>query len=962
VAPSAQAYYNFHSVSAFLKTIGVEYTPADKDEVVTPPLRELCTLQFLKMRTVRYEICRFEGVRFMAAPDIKDVLPSLKWVSNSMDPREALVCNANDILKRLWGVRQDDWTKFRLLLMEALGSVGVKDVLIDWAACEAMWLHGEYLDPNYDFDIANNFVRWCPPIRSVGCKMFAAFAPRTFDVFTVRSQLPYIVVPEMDNIPLGQAVAAANAPVGDNIMSNVSVVSPVSQKVRDTRSYESNSVVELLKRFGGFTGSIATFRTPVDRMFLRDNVLAGAAVRPGLLNYYSTIFRYWKGDVRFLVSSNSGSTWRFNFCNELPIYPGAEFTSTELWTSAPSRMCLSGPGAYSSLQNGSSIPLQIPFVSEFKMLLIPRGTAENETNRSNIGYMTLELTGGSGTGNVLCAGGDNMRFGYLYEVPTVRFLAAPALGVLKPEMMGITFDEVEPLGETSGGRPVMSVDENRMAEKQITYQDIAERWQLLNTGVWATTDASNALLIDYEAPWDMIFGQNVSAFNAFMFFRGDILMRIELQSQPFQQGVLIAFFAPETTSARIGNSIAGSRTSQTLLPHVKISAGAARSVVFRIPFVHHKDRLNIVTGNVVDNIMGSMHLRVFNVLRVGVGAIQTSAVWSIFVSFPKADFQIMRPAALPREPQREEEKGYTIVHRPRFRNGGRVYVEGGVMSVASGVMDVVGESVDFVRGVVKQGAILANKLDYPNVAINPAPMQNLGAFDIALGTNQAFGGRVLDITPRRGDIMTYADVQTPCDEMLFSCLLEKPTYWESFEWTAGDAVGQQLYEDFITISPGATSTLINVSFQPTLMEFVALPFNFWKGDLVVKIEVIGTQFHSGKLAFVTRYGDYALGVVTVFEALSQYAHIIDVAGGNMEFEFVIPWRSDREMLRVSHHAGLTPLSDYVAGVWQIVVVNPLQYNGVSDAVQVNVYLSMRQGKLEFPGNSISRIRVDDPYL
>jgi len=246
------------------------------------------------------------------------------------------------------------------------------------------------------------------------------------------------------------------------------------------------------------------------------------------------------------------------------------------------------------------------------------------------------------------------------------------------------------------------------------------------------------------------------------------------------------------------------------------------------------------------------------------------------------------------------------------------------------------------------------------VSIRP-PFNQWGVFDISNGTHQMCSARVMDIFPSRGDILTHEDIATPDEEMQLSYLLGKSTFYESFEWKDSNTVGTVLYEEVICIAPAIMASTIDVAFQPTLMEYTALPFVYWRGDLVVKLEIVGTQFHTGKLALVTRYGG-AFGFQSLPAELSQYAHVIDVAGNNMEFEFVIPWRFDREMARVPQVPGYALLLDNTLGVWHIIVLNPLQFGGVASSVQVNVYLSMRNCKLDCPDHALTRIQVADPYV
>jgi len=305
--------------------------------------------------------------------------------------------------------------------------------------------------------------------------------------------------------------------------------------------------------------------------------------------------------------------------------------------------------------------------------------------------------------------------------------------------------------------------------------------------------------------------------------------------------------------------------------------------------------------------------------------------------------------------------------RPARRRGafgkqkGRTVTQGGYISTAANVVSMAAAGVDFAKQMHKKGkALQAGNLDYPNVGTNACPVVAMGGLDLANGRDQIGAQRYLDIAPGRGDILTHQEVGSSVEEMDMRYLAGKATFYESFDWSASDVEGDILYSDAITLTPGMMSAAVNNPYQPTLMEYVMLPHMLWRGDLVVNIEVVSTQFHSGRLAFVTRYGDFNSST-TLTEALTQYAQILDVSATQTTFEIPIPWLSDREMLRVSSHPGYDDAHDFALGVYEIVVLNGLQCGGVADSVAVNVYLSARNIHYDFPGMGTGRIEVVNRY-
>jgi len=483
------------------------------------------------------------------------------------------------------------------------------------------------------------------------------------------------------------------------------------------------------------------------------------------------------------------------------------------------------------------------------------------------------------------------------------------------------------------------------------------------------------------APLSFVGNVNQDAFQRFTYWSGEMEVRIELQSQPFQQGQMIMYFVPETDSTGVLAEQASSRTQQTACPHVKFCAGGSRSIVLRIPFVHRKNRLNLVQiDGSMDNNCGIFVLQVFNELRVAVDALQTSAILSVFVRLPNSHFSVLRifspvsdlvGRAAASRMIKDKSDGFVEVEEKddeRNRRGnalgvkrGKSVVQGGYISTAANIVNIAAAGVDFARVADRNGrAIQGRNLDYPNVGTNAVQTVRMGGLDLANGRDQMGACRVLDIGPSRGDILTHQDVGSGAAEMSTEYLASKATFWESFQWSGSNTAGDILYTGISTVTPGMMSAAVNNPYQPTLMEYVMLPHMLWRADLVVRIEVISTQFHSGRLAFVTRYGDFS-NSGSLDEALMQYVQILDVTATQTCFEVPIPWLSDREMLRINNHPGYDNASDFALGSYEIVVLTGLQFGGVSDTVAVNVYLSAKNVQYDFAGFGASYIEVLNPH-
>jgi hypothetical protein len=114
-----------------------------------------------------------------------------------------------------------------------------------------------------------------------------------------------------------------------------------------------------------------------------------------------------------------------------------------------------------------------------------------------------------------------------------------------------------------------------------------------------------------------------------------------MQSNPFQQGCLIAVFSPLMTATQALLHIAADRTSMTVAPHVFLPVRGTRPAVFDIPWVSQLKRFN--SAKVSTQTIGTLSLIVWSPLQTGVSSAATTANVTVFASFVGLDFQVLDP-------------------------------------------------------------------------------------------------------------------------------------------------------------------------------------------------------------------------------------------------------------------------------------------------------------------------------
>jgi hypothetical protein len=178
---------------------------------------------------------------------------------------------------------------------------------------------------------------------------------------------------------------------------------------------------------------------------------------------------------------------------------------------------------------------------------------------------------------------------------------------------GVSFnDSVET--KTDGGRPMVAVTPTTdMQEANMGFTALATRMQFVRNINWTSSQPAGTILTTLSAPWDMLTSNtNSTPFQTFVYWNGSIELKMTLQTNAFQQGLLIAYFVPLTTTEEIARHISSSPTSQILCPHAFLSAGSSESVSLKIPFNHPLTRLDL--DRRASQFLGTIVIQVFSPL------------------------------------------------------------------------------------------------------------------------------------------------------------------------------------------------------------------------------------------------------------------------------------------------------------------------------------------------------------
>nr|QKN88966.1 MAG: hypothetical protein [Picornavirales sp.] len=427
----------------------------------------------------------------------------------------------------------------------------------------------------------------------------------------------------------------------------------------------------------------------------------------------------------------------------------------------------------------------------------------------------------------------------------------------------------------------------------------------------------------------------------FAFLRAGVKVRVQLNGTKFHCGRLIAYFKPLSWEGDRADNL----TALTCYPHFFLDASVSNSGELEIPFTHLLTYFSQLKGTCFNdsiNSLGSFVVRPFNRLQASEGASQ-SLYGQIYVS-------LIKP----------------YVHLPTRNITNFAYSEGYMQGLEALLKKGAGLAVNaglgmadkFTGGLVTgAGDAICNLLgicDKPNDPISAAPIINRTVAPLAHGAGLDRSTR-LGLAADAGTDTTPEMLGTMDGDYDILTLCKMPSKIKTFEWNTSQGQADRLYEFPITpvfIDQDNVKVKQNyTAYSPSMLAYVARAFCLWRGTLTVKIQVIATQFHSGRLALVQdphSTTDVEASLNTYDQNKSHNVIVMDIQE-QQELTIDLPYFAIKPWMRCDHFRSMNQVSpppgfkNYldcdVTGMFRIFIVNSLVApSNVPDKIEVNVFL------------------------
>jgi len=512
-----------------------------------------------------------------------------------------------------------------------------------------------------------------------------------------------------------------------------------------------------------------------------------------------------------------------------------------------------------------------------------------------------------------------------------------------------------------------------------TVKDFLSRPIIIHTGTWSSSvvpEGAGSQLYTTNFPEALITNAMYQEkLTGFVGLRATLVVKVQVNSQPFQQGRLMLQYFPYAqympNRVALVNSTLQGRSG---CPRTDLDLSVGTEIEMRIPYVSPHVYYNLITGQ---GSFGSIYLIVYSQLRdqiSGTGAVEYT-VWAhledVDIQYPtganiytgnspnfaslskkmaagkfteKDVRQIWNDKSYAKKP----DKIFAQMSLEIKQLKDNATISQGIGQVSEGLstmsrIPILGNLFTKPAWISAQASNIFKMLGFSKPTIQGLPCESklrgqthMNNYDGADASHKMALSAENQIETKSGLAGTSAD------EMDLSHVLSIPNYWDRFSWDTTAVTGTQLWNNYVTpMKIKSYSVDVTDRFRCTHMGYVANTHGYWRGSIVYTFKFVKTQFHSGRIqiSFIPFYFNSTISSGEVDVSRSQKM-IVDLRTST-EVSFTVPYVSTRPwMFCVRPEAswlGANNVNMYnaVTGIVRVQVLNQLvAANNVYQAIDV----------------------------
>jgi len=500
-------------------------------------------------------------------------------------------------------------------------------------------------------------------------------------------------------------------------------------------------------------------------------------------------------------------------------------------------------------------------------------------------------------------------------------------------------------------------------ERIHTIKDFLSRPIIIQTGLWNSTGTSSTAGSQlYTANFPEVLISNAmyqEKLRGFVGLRATLVVKVQVNSQPFQQGRLMLQYYPYAqympNRVSLVNSTLQGRSG---CPRTDLDLSVGTEVEMRIPYVSPHVYYNLITGQ---GSFGAIYLVVYSQLRdqiSGTGSVEYT-VWAhledvdvqyptganVFTgsapnfanlgqkmiegNFSEAD---LRETWKTKSFQKSPDKIFAQVAseiKGLKENG---TVSAGIGQISEGLstmsrIPILGNLFTRPAWISAQASNIFKMLGFSKPTVQGLPCETKLRGQVRMANFDGVDTSHKMALSVQNEIETKSGLAgTSADEMDLSHVLSIPNFWDRFTWSTSNLTGENLWDNYVTpMKIKSFSTNVVDRFVTTHMGYVANTHGYWRGSIVYTFKFVKTQFHSGRLriSFIPFY--YNTTISTGVPDVSRTQKIIVDLRTSTEVSFTVPYVSSRPWMFC-----IRPESSWLG------TDNAMMFNAVSGIVRVEV--------------------------
>ncbi len=439
-------------------------------------------------------------------------------------------------------------------------------------------------------------------------------------------------------------------------------------------------------------------------------------------------------------------------------------------------------------------------------------------------------------------------------------------------------------GEESGWTVPSDALDLADATDNASLQAFLSRPVRIDTRDWVMTDLQGVLVT--ISPWNLYLG-NVRVAKKlanFAYLRANLKMKFVLNGSPFYYGAVRAVYQPLPNFTP--STIKGSTAASVLIPYsqrpgVMLRPGQNAGGELTAPFVYPKTWFNLAADDSTG--VGSLSYVIYAPLRSANGVGSTAVTISCYAWLEDVE---LSSATLYPQSNEVDEYGDGPISKPATA----------IANVAASfkATPFVGKFATATEIGARSVASIAKLFGYTNVPVidNLAPYVPHALPPMA---STEIGFPIQKLTVDSKNELAVAPSATGLDnedELSISSLVTRDSYVANFTWGTTDSADTRLFISRVTPRMFyLTSEANNGIVDQTPMSFVSSMFQYWRGDIIFKFDIIRSKYHRGRLRIsFDPTGSASVNLFNVSEASNAvFTTIVDIDETD-SVEFTVPYQ------------------------------------------------------------------------